>query len=544
MKFNIKKYDLVIASILFLGIWLYIFLSTGLLTSGLNYLVNDHAIYEDHVTKFDFISIAKQSLINNYFSDSPVQRFRPFYDFLQRLSPYIFEYNPFPYYFSSFFIALSTSIGLYIFAKRIKFSPVVSFLFSSLVVIGPQTSTYSYAFPIPAEASASLFIVISLILCTLLNNIQKKKNLFFEITISILVILAALTKESYILIIPAIIFFTLDYFSQKYSISYIESFKKNKIVSLTLALVFLVLIVYLKVKVTGQGYAGIDRSTFSSVNITNLIKYFYKDSILGITILIYLIFIVYNLIKKSFNFSNSYIRFCIFTFLIVAPQFILYVKSGIEGNTHYLFPLIIGLALFTVKPLEDIKYKNSYLHYALIILIFLNLNRQLHKVETYFNIKAHYLGDLHSMVHDLSGCIKNKNAKLIVYGNPYWQLEPLPAFRDLILVRLLGIKPNNIYLATVGSIDSDYFSNSFYDYEHYMYNTLGTQDKHMKQEYEFHDLKNLSIKDRQDNAAVVILNYPKYKNDFIKENADWFDSQNYALKQYPYTDHGFYCNLK
>jgi hypothetical protein len=544
MKIVIKKYEFALVSLTFLAIWLYIFLFSGIMTSGLDYLVNDHAIYEDHVNKFDFLTILQQSFIDNYFSEPTVQRFRPFYNFLQRLSPYVFGYNPLPYYFSSFLIGASTSIGLYLFAKRINFSSVSSFLFASTVVFGPQSSAYSYAFPIPAEASATLFVVIALILSTQISFEKSSKNLVISITVLFFGILGSLTKESYILMIPALVFFNIDYYSQNYSVSYIESFKKNKIITTVFTIFFLIVIYFLKTKVTGQGYAGIDDSTFSVINIYSLIKYLYTESILGLTITFYLIFVIYNLIKKSFTITNSFFRFTLFNILIFVPQLFLYVKSGIVGNTHYLFPLIIGLSLFTIKPVDELKYKNIYLHFILSLIIFISLIKQVHNAEKYFKNKALYLRDLHSMVYDLSTCLKNKNSKLIVFGNPYVELEPLPAFRGVVLRRLLEVKSENIYLATVGSMDSDFFSKAYSDFEHNLYKILGSQDKHMKAEFNNKLVKNLSIGNKQEIDAIVIFNYPQYKKDFFNENADWFVVKNYRLKQYPYADHGFYCRLK
>ena len=535
----IRKNELYFVIIFFLILWLDMFFSSGMSTAGLNYLINDHAILKEHNQIFDFSEI-----FNSSFRDPFIvkynDRFFPIYVFLMRITPHIFGERSFLYYFSSILVGLITSISFYKFARLINFSILVSLLFASLIVFGVQTSAYSYTFPVPAESTGTLFVSLALLTIALNRKQKGYLGILYDLLIAIFIVLAALNKESYILVIPGIIFFKIWYTHQKNESLFLKSLYVNRLLISILSIFFILVIIFIKTKVVSQGYAGVDQSTFNFENIRELFNFLWKNSILKSALVanvIYLFILLFaRKLKQKFNPG-----FYIFSLLIIIPQFILYAKSGMENSTHYLFPMIIGLSLLTVYPLNLIESlsekKIKALYIVASILIVLLAIGEYKVAKHYFIDKSHYLNNLEKMVSHPPDCLQSKENNVLVIGNPYSYSEPLPAYREFILEGKLHLNLKNIYLGTIGSIDSDLIAKNSnkdsVDLEHKFYRDKGSQQQHMEEEYKHNTLNSLNSEELKNMNSIVVFSFTEYNKDFQTDTNQWFNSKDYKLNLYP-----------
>jgi len=532
------KIELLLVCVSFGLLWYFIFSSTGMFKAGFNYLVVDHMFIEEYFKPFNLLTTIYQSFI-----EEPIkynERFFPVYTFLFRTVPHLYGLNPITYYISSLIICISTSISFYIFGKLNKFSILESILFSALIALGEQSSSHAYIFPFP-ESTATFLLSLGLIFAEI-SAIYKNntKNILNSLFI-LFSMLAALNKESYILMLPALAFYKVWFESAVNNISLTKSLKNQKISIGILLIFFATIIAYIKLKhFTGQGYAGVDQTSFSIQHISELLSFLVFHSFLIEAVIIGSIFLFFSKDNKK-NILNHKFSYLVFSGLIVLPQFVLFLKTGMNGNTHYLLPLVIGLAFLAIYPMRSIKNINNLLYWLICLSLIILTFRQFNTVESYFKQRGYFLDDQQQLVIDIKKCMVKKDAKILVYANPYMQLEPLYSFRNVVIGEVLKINPNNLSIATYGSIDSDYYSDQFKTFENHLYSLTGSQQKHTIDEFNNHLVKDMSISELQQAQAIVIFNYPELIKSIQKNSNEWLDLNNYKNTLYPYNDIGLLC---
>jgi hypothetical protein len=531
-----KKINYTLIAVIFFSlIWLYIYYVNGFFKTGFNYFINDYLIFPEYNHVTNIFDILYRSTIGN--DELPQQRFFPLYIFFKKIAPHIFGLNPITYYLFTLILAIVTNLNFYLFARYLKFSFYESILFSLFILIGNQSIAYSYIFPFPAESSATFFVSLAFIFA--IQNSQIKHRVFiYNSLFLIFSLLPAFDKESYILLIPSLIFLKIWLFVHQKNISIVSSIKKNKFILSILSIFFIALILWIKLRVTGKFYAGFDNTTFSIAHSLDLLKFLFTHTIFPYTILVNLI---YTFFKKNNTDKVENIYICVFSFLILIPQFLLYTKSGMEGNYHYLLPTTIGLSLLLIYPLSKLKNSINLGYKILLSLTCILLVIQFNITQNLFKAKGQYLSDLNSMVNNLTSCLHKKDSTLVIFANPYMQYEPLIGLKTSVLDNILHLDKNHINLITYGSLDSDFKSNVFKEFEVNLHSQIGSTRKDIDYNYKNDRPDRFSNEFLNKADTILIFNYPEFKSDFINKSKSWFSPSNYSFNMFNTIDSAIYC---
>jgi hypothetical protein len=194
----------------------------------------------------------------------------------------------------------------------------------------------------------------------LVNAIFKKKG--YQLIISIvLLILASLSKESFILFIPAYILLLL-WFKTKQEVdkTFIQVIQSNLLLISGLSSILLIEL-YIVIDVVGTSkidYAGIDNS-FNAFDFLKSTYRFLRHNNYLYIIVFGLFLMSQNVTSWKLNYKNqqAYIINSLILLAIILPQFVLYNKSGIFER--YLLPLNLGFSLFIVFLLKKIQEHSS-----------------------------------------------------------------------------------------------------------------------------------------------------------------------------------------
>ena len=229
-------------------------------------------------------------------------------------------------------------IFLFVFARLIRFSFKEALFFSLLSVLGFQLEVGFHL--LDNETSGIFWLSVTLIF-TVLSVKNSKNRLLYELLFIASALLMSLSKESFILVIPAIAFIKIWQFRDFNACSWSQSINNNAVSLLIILLIFFSELLYIKYSIgTNFGYAGI-----TGLNFPRILRaaYYLTSSRQIFGLIIFIAFILIILINRRNNFnprvflmkilsSPSFILFI----LIVLPQVLLYAKSGFANR--YLVP--------------------------------------------------------------------------------------------------------------------------------------------------------------------------------------------------------------
>lgn len=334
------------------------FFSFGSLTSGYHFS-DDHEVLSivNSLSKKPFAEVSAD-VISADFS----WRYRPVY-YLHRVTQcYVFGENFYQWSVYTMILCILTFSFFYLAIRKLGFSIAESILFLSVSFLGSQMNVWWRLGP--NETLGSLFLALSFFFIGKCQNHYNRNTLWF----SIFLILASLSKESYTIIMPAILLFKIWHEKTVFHITFRDSLYKNRLLAIPLAvMLFNLAFIVFFVGTDKVGYAGVDSSIFTKINevlgvFKNLRIYF---MITGIFIAAFFIF----LRKAELNsvFKKLLIPFLIFI-LIVAPNIILYAKSGMDER--YYLPATHGFALLLVFIAREIRFRKSWAALALIFIAF------------------------------------------------------------------------------------------------------------------------------------------------------------------------------
>jgi hypothetical protein len=542
-------------------IWVAIFLSTNIYSSGFNYFLDDHYIVDSYYNHTGF----KEIFLNPFLDLFPSQdgRLRPIYWVLLHFFSQLYGLNSFVWYLSSLMAAIITTYLFYIFAKRLHFSSIGSTCFALLTSFGVQASTYA-RFGTP-ETSAMLFTSLALVLATLNikrpGHTQSIINLFFVI----FAVLAALNKEACILMLPALGFLKVWSFSRDQKMTIKNAIIANWHVISLLSGILIALIAYIKLLgVSGPGYASLDNSIFSLDYFSGLFQTLLKRTPLSLSIAINIVVALSLILRRhSLRIENPVmdsLGFYCLSFLIIIPQLFLYSKSGIDN--HYLFPSVIGVSMLTIFPLEYLRKNSSIFFKVFIVLAFLVASQQVFTTYRYFqNLSLSWHLD-QEFVKDLSFC-SSQGKTVVVIGNPYIHYERLWGLKTAVM-NLLN-KNQNVFLGL-------YFNDSsLAEHLPFVFSTKRSSEEEKRWSFlkvegivRYYAPKTLNLleKDQLDKvSAIVVFNYNSnpsnqefmssthnlYNNypsnqEFMNLTHNLFDLKKFNYKHYPgYANVDIYC---
>ncbi|MBD2017320.1 hypothetical protein H6F96_25565 [Microcoleus sp. FACHB-53] len=364
---RIKQYYIT-ALVISFSCWLLLLLSSGAFYDGYH-LVDDHefaSIYYDlDIKKIGLIKSILEWLQN----DHVFGRFRPVYYIHRILIIKILGFNLFALSVYNLFLAGFSTFFLFIFAKKLGFTFTESLLFSFFNVLGLQSEVWWQLGP--AETLGTFFLSVTL-MCLVFSVLSEKFKAIWKFLFCFFTILMSLTKESFSLIIPVMIFINVWFSHDINNLSWHESFKKNSTLIVFLSFFFSLEIAYIKYFVgTDFGYAGYEGfhylKFFQTLNSINQ----YVSGWLILLSLILVILVARVIKNQSYIYiaQKLYKPFAAFI-LVLLPQLLLYSKSGMS-DYRYLLPVVFGYALLILFITDFLK---TYKTVSVLFLLILSLN--------------------------------------------------------------------------------------------------------------------------------------------------------------------------
>ncbi|WP_373537134.1 hypothetical protein [Microcoleus sp.] len=488
----LKKYDYLTVFLFILIFWFFIFITSGSLLSGYHF-TDDHEIthinYNLTVQKLGIFQVSSQWIHNDLLTG----RFRPFYYVHRILETRLLRVNFGWWSFYTGMLGVLTTFFLFIFGQLIRFSISEALLFSFLTTLGAQSAIWWQLGP--AETIGTFLLAAALVFAAL-SEISSKYTNLSETLFIFLVLIMSLSKESFILVIPALALIKVWLSCHLKTLSWQESIKKNSLSIFILGLFFIIEILLVKfyIGLTPEiGYAGVEGFSISrTITATqNLSQAGYWWIILASFIGIRLT--IKPPYSQSFPHILNVLYFpIILLFLVAIPQILLYAKSGIVQR--YILPGILGYAflIITLYNYLNKTYKFAAKLILLLIMIALSFNLSLA-----WNA-AHTFALEGKSTAALLRTIEAKttvNDPILIISNPHLSYEWTSSIKK--------------YLNYVSNRNNLYF-HSYVNPKNYFF-------KKIESFYNYQTLDKIKNKDFQ--CAVL---FPYQKEIFLRSSSSWF----------------------
>ncbi len=337
-----KKKELCIAGLFFTALVFDILLFTGTITSGWH-LVDDQE-YVDYLIQMKMDKLSYFECLKDTIVKDLSWRFRPLYYFIRVTFTVFFETNLVAWSIAKGIVTVLAFFFLYLIAREMKCNIFYSVLFAMVVMVGPQSVVWWKLGP--QECTGLMLFSIGFYF--LLKWVDTRKKAYNWLSL-IMMILAGLFKESFLMMIPFAISYLFYYDIKRNGFSLktvFISFKKNifMICSLIIFLILCLLVIFFH-SGTGQGFYD---SSMSMNSYKILWIYILQNPLQWFAVFAALIFII--MLTGIKRWKNLIWEFLL-TMAIMIPQFILYLKLGFEER--YIIPWVFGYAYFIVIALSN-----------------------------------------------------------------------------------------------------------------------------------------------------------------------------------------------
>ena len=348
-KISVKEYIIAATASLLLLFW---FMGhTGVLGSGYHF-VDDHEIYT--IGK-DFLEYGFWGTMYKWITNDLHSRFRFTYFLIRVTECYFFGDN---FVLWHVFQTVTAAVSLflsYVFARRMKCTVWVSYIFAVAIFIGGGQSAVWWRLG-PQENLGIILLMLTLL--SLRSYVEKNKTSNLVLSIILTVLLAGI-KEAFLLLLPLlpiwVAYWEISQNQKKISVQKIcLALKKRWIYFLVTYVVFAIdiAIILLYVGTNKIGYSGIDSSyrirdyvTGVAEIVNGRLGLYIKISVIGIVFLLTPAWILYIREQRKFwGFLNSMIIPALLFGYFCGSQMILHVKSGMYER--YLLPVTVAFAYF------------------------------------------------------------------------------------------------------------------------------------------------------------------------------------------------------
>lgn len=356
-----NKEDKIVVISLILLVFLFLFISKTL-NSGFHF-VDDHEVIKikSELTSSTLIDVTnkwvKEDIKNNI-------RFRPLYFIIRVFETWLLGSDFLLWSLLNGVLCCLALISFYLGMRNLKFGVGESIAFLIITFIGPQTAVWWRLGP--GESMGMVFLGLAFYFMSISQGSRTYhlNSLFFVFFL----ILTSLTKESFLIIIPAMIILKIwiDYNYLRSALK--EALYKNLLLLLPLTVMFIELY-FIKFYV-GIGYSGLDTKFTENIHNILLTSLVFAKTYLNLLEVVLILMIISWFILKM---RIRAIFFPVVLFLlIVIPNIVLYAKSGLVER--YLLPASFGLGFLVlsfVKSFEDNPGWVKKLALTLVILTFL-----------------------------------------------------------------------------------------------------------------------------------------------------------------------------
>ncbi|MEP6616386.1 MAG: hypothetical protein ABJA57_07390 [Ginsengibacter sp.] len=334
----------------------------------------------------------------------------------------------------------------YRFARMLNAGIMLSFLFPLFILAGNQGVIFWRN--CMSETLCMLLISIALFYVVRLlkeKNGSKKWNVF---VFAVFLLLSTFVKESFIILVPAILFFKIWQEASNNKISWLASFKRNLplVIFFSLVIVSEISIVYYYKKISDHfiEYVSIDQDTFKPYNL--LVSLFRLLITKGYFIAIVPAFLLIVSWRKKTGWHQEIKQFFLPLFvlflLIVIPQVILYSKSLIFER--YLLPGTLSsgfLVLYLQKYMDVHRHQLKwlpamFLPFCIAILLL--------QITLMTRDATRYAKDGNDVKTALKTIIENTNPgdTILVVAQPKGQSEPALSVKAYLTAEIGGFRKN------------------------------------------------------------------------------------------------------
>lgn len=314
----------------------------GTLSSGYHFL-DDHELIRMEVALEQGQSLG--SVIGGHVENDLNSRFRPFYWVERCAGAAIFGSNMLYWNYYTAIKGILTFCLLYFTARYLKCNPLVSGLFTGVILYGAQfTPWYRSA---NQENTGLLLCALTMCLIAAQAHYRKYKNVLLNVAIVAIAILCGLMKESFTLMLPAfgLLKLWLEY-KEENERKLMLCLKQNWWVYAFLAAAFAadIFTLLFGVGVDNVTYAGFHESSGLSEYWLGILTSYrlYLPNYVNMAA-IFLVLILICLRKKSWKNTWGY---WLLGGYILASQLVAHAKSGMWER--YIIPWIVGYALVFV----------------------------------------------------------------------------------------------------------------------------------------------------------------------------------------------------
>ena len=361
-KYNIQEI-LVIITIFAVIVFGFIF-ANGIFNSSYH-LVDDHEFVR---ISMDIENEGFLPTLIKWVGESFSIRFRPLYFVIRVCLTAIFGLHFKIWYACNAIELIVTMVFLYLFAKNLKCNKFVAFLFAIFGFIGMQTAVW-YRLG-PQEVTGMFFLSIAAFFISE-HCLNKKRKIYIAI-FSISLLLMSLLKESFVLMLPPMVFLKLilDYYNSENDKIW-EILKKNLPFVISFAIVFIVemITIVFFVGTDKIGYAGFSESTTLQQYMNGMEKSFFSSGIIEPMLLVFSGFgISLCLLANKDNKKDKKVLvfFILFVAMIIVFQFVLHAKSTMFER--YIIPLSFAYSFIgIIMASKGLKGKIANIMYFTIV---------------------------------------------------------------------------------------------------------------------------------------------------------------------------------
>jgi len=353
----LHKHETSLTLLFFAGFWSAFLFSAGTVTSGFH-------LIDDSLVLFISRDLTENNVFKvmaNWIEDDLINgRFRPVFPLQRVLSVQLFGANFVLLSLLVLTMAVLTSWFLYMFARQVRFGRVSAFLFVLLIFMGPQAAIW-WRLGTP-ETIGIFWLSIGLYFMARAIFDAGKLGPIYNVLSVLALIIATLSKESFVVLLPAVVLWELILCRQHHQLSWIKTIKANlrKIALLATVSVTELAIIFFKVGTNGPGYAGVDSNSLILRNMASTVWALFLASnplliamITAVFLGLLIVKIVSNHVLTStqpFKSLESLLEEPFYVAVLVGayvtPQAVLHVKSGFQP--HYLIPGVMGFAFLTI----------------------------------------------------------------------------------------------------------------------------------------------------------------------------------------------------
>lgn len=351
---------------IFIGIstfWLFFFVIIGLLNIGLHLDLEGYALFSIYFDNGQSIAhdmnVVWQTLRANMIAPVGVS-----YDLITcKLFGEKVQVARWGYLL---FVILSSFL-FFLVGRKMRFSITLSLLFPAIAFLGQQFSVW-YSID-TQEPIGLLFMSLSLYLISITDG---KKGLLFDFLAIVTSLCMSLSKETFILILPALVVFKFYIFHTNTQNTIKTCILKSLFFATSLFIIFILEIGYilLVMKGAGRGYAGVSGILSITAYLKNFFHLFLANDVYfyALTGALLTGFATEgNFFKNIQNFIIQNFILLVLVICIVIPQVIVYAQTG--WLLRYYLPSFVGISLFLVIVLNYLQQFASVGIYKLFLIL-------------------------------------------------------------------------------------------------------------------------------------------------------------------------------